>query len=456
MFTVGIIGRPNVGKSTLFNRIAGKRVAITDDRPGVTRDRIEIDANWAGKHFRIVDTAGFDLKEEIIKKEMQQQVYKLLDLADFFILMTDGTEGVHPLDQIVAKMLFERGKPFVVAVNKIDTEHRELLVHEFHSIGAEHVMPVSATHGRGVDDLLDLVTENALDEPETEHENETRIAVIGRPNVGKSSLINAWLGEERVIVTPIAGTTRDSIDTRFELDGEKYLLIDTAGIRKKSVMFKDPVEKIGYYRSMDAIERCHVAVAVIDGPDGFNERDIKVIADAWEAGKPVILALNKWDLVEKDAGTAKLYKRQVEEKLQFLSNPPLIFISAATGKNVFKIFDATKALMAEYRKRIPTAKVNEVLEIALERHQPPAVHNRRLKFYYMTQVGIMPPQFVTFVNYPEAVHFSYQRFIVNIIRESFGFDGVPVKLFIRRRKNKDEAEVAAKDKKTKKPSSFRS
>ncbi|MDR0454943.1 MAG: ribosome biogenesis GTPase Der [Deferribacteraceae bacterium] len=446
MFTIGIIGRPNVGKSTLFNRIAGKRAAITDDRPGVTRDRIEIKTSWAGKHFRIVDTAGFDLKEDIIKKEMQRQVYKLLDLADLFILMTDGAEGVHPLDQIVVRMLFERGKPFVVAVNKIDSESRELLLHDFHSLGAGNILPISATHGRGVDDLLDLITKDAEYESEAEADDEIRIAVIGRPNVGKSSLINAWLGEERVIVTPIAGTTRDSIDTQFELNGEKYLLIDTAGIRKKSVMFKDPVEKIGYYRSMDAIERCHITVAVTDGADGFNERDIKVIADAWEAGKPVILAVNKWDLVAKDSNIANFYKKQVSEKLQFLSNPPLIFISAETGKNIFKIFDAAKELIAEYKKRVSTALVNDILETALSRHQPPVVHNRRLKFYYMTQVGIMPPQFVTFVNYPDAVHFSYQRFIVNIIRENFGFSGVPVKLYIRRRKNKNEQEVVVRGK----------
>ena len=441
MFTIGIIGRPNVGKSTLFNRIAGKRVAITDDRPGVTRDRIEINADWAGKRFRIVDTAGFDLKEDIIKKEMQRQVYKSLDIADYFILMTDGAEGVHPLDQIVAKMLFERGKPFVVAVNKIDAKARELLLHEFYSLGAKDVLPVSATHGRGVDDLLDLVTANAQDEPDAEPIDEVRIAVIGRPNVGKSSLINAWLGEERVIVTPVAGTTRDSIDTRFELKDEKYLLIDTAGIRKKSVMFKDPVEKIGYYRSMDAIERCHIAVVVIDGADGLNERDVKVIADAWEAGRPVIMAVNKWDLVTKGNKSASFFRKQVAEKVQFINAPPLVFISAIFGKNVFTIFNAAKGLMAEYAKRVPTAKVNEALEVALQRHQPPAVHNRRLKFYYMTQVGVMPPQFVAFVNYPEAVHFSYQRFIVNVIRESFGFNGTPVKLFIRRRKNKNEEEV---------------
>jgi GTP-binding protein len=396
----------------------------------------------------MVDTAGFDLKAEIIKKEMQAQVYKLLELADEFILVTDAQEGVHPLDEIVAGMLYQAGKPFVIAVNKVDTESREILLNDFYSIGATRILPISATHGRGVDDLLDMLTEPIEEEMEevAVEDNRIKIAVIGRPNVGKSSLINAWLGEERVIVTPVAGTTRDSIDTHLTHEDTEYLLIDTAGIRKKSVMFKDPVEKIGYFRSMDAIERCNIAVAVIDGQDGLNERDIKVIADAWEAGKAVILAVNKWDLLEKDAGTARAFKHQVEEKLQFLSNPPLIFISATTGRNVFKIFDAARGLMEEYSKRIPTAKVNEVLEEALERHQPPVVHNRRLKFYYMTQVSIMPPHFVVFVNYPDAVHFSYSRFLVNVLREKFGFEGVPVVLSVRARKNRHEDEITPRQK----------
>ncbi len=446
MHTIGIIGRPNVGKSTLFNRIAGKRIAITDNRPGVTRDRIETEADWNGRYFKLVDAAGFDLKEDIIKKQMQDQVYKLLDLADEFVLVTDAIEGVHPLDEIVVKMLYEKGKPFIVAVNKVDSTAKELLINDFYSLGAKRVLPISAAHGRGVDDLLDMLTEFLpVGKPE-EKENpdaEIKIAVVGRPNVGKSSLINAWLGEERVIVTPVAGTTRDSVDTPFTYDGTDFMLIDTAGIRKKSVMFKDPVEKIGYYRSIDAIGRCDIAVAVIDGTEGFNDRDVKVISEAWEQGKAVIIAVSKWDLTESEKNLSTKYQAHIKEKLQFLSNPPVIFISSVTKKNIYKIFSAAKDLMQEYRKRVPTAKVNEVLEDALGRHQPPVVHNRRLKFYYMTQVGICPPHFVTFVNYPEAVHFSYQRFIVNMLREAFGFDGVPVKLSIRRRTGRIE-EVSQK------------
>ena len=298
-----------------------------------------------------------------------------------------------------------------------------------------------------MDELLDTLTEFIVNEPEIEDENdpdEIRLAIVGKPNVGKSSLINAWLGEERVIVTPVAGTTRDSIDTHMVHDGQKYMLIDTAGIRKKSVMFKDPIEKVGYYKSIEAIERCNIAVAIIDGPEGINERDVKVIADAWEAGRPVIIAINKWYIVDKDEQSANFFKRQLEEKLAFLHDPPLIFISALNGKNIYKIFDAAKQLMEEYTKRVPTAKVNQILEDALERHQPPVVHNRRLKFYYMTQVGTRPPQFIVFVNYPDAVHFSYQRFLVNIIREYFGFEGVPVILSLRKRSGRHEEEVTAK------------
>lgn len=439
MFTLGIIGRPNVGKSTLFNRVAGKRIAITNDMPGVTRDRIETAASWMGRDFLLVDTAGFDLKEDVMKREMQGQFFKALDAADFFILVTDGSEGVHSLDEVVVNLLRRAGKPFAVAVNKVDSENKENLMGEFYRLGSDiELFGISALHGRNVDEILDYVASLAPDGTGRPDDGEERIkiAVVGRPNVGKSSLINAWLGEERVIVTPIAGTTRDAVDAAFEYDGGKYLLTDTAGIRKKSVMFKDPIEKFGYYRSMDAIERADVAVAVIDGADGLNERDVKVISDAWEAGRPVALAVNKWDIADKSDKAVRNFKRTVAEKLQFLSSPPLVFISAVNGKNCFKIFAEIKRLHAGYIKRIPTSKVNEALQEALERHQPPVVGTRRLKFYYMTQVSSRPPYFVAFVNNPEGVHFSYGRFIINVIREKFGFDGVPVRLSIRRRSNR--------------------
>ena len=413
MFNLGIIGRPNVGKSTLFNRIAGRRIAITDDMPGVTRDRIEVET-----------------------------FFKALEMADFLILVVDAADGLHALDEIVCDMLRKVGKPFVIAVNKADSNAREQAVNEFYKLGDVELFPISALHGKNVDDVLDYIIdyipeEEDLEDEEDDDEDEAiKIAVIGRPNVGKSSLLNAWLGEDRVIVTPLAGTTRDSVDVYFTYKNDKYIITDTAGIRKKSVMFKDTIEKYGYYRSKDAISNASIAVAVIDGADGLNERDVKVISDAWEEGKPVILAVNKWDIAEKDEKAVKNFKRQIAEKLQFLSNPPVLFISAKTGKNCEKIFDYVKKLYLEYNKRVPTSAVNEVLQEALERHQPPVVGTKRLKFYYMTQVAARPPYFVAFVNNPQGVHFSYERFLVNMLREAFGFNGVPVRLSIRKRKSK--------------------
>lgn len=442
MFNLGIIGRPNVGKSTLFNRIAGKRISITDDMPGVTRDRIEVVTSWIGKDFKLVDTAGFDLQEDILKKEMQDQFFKALEEADFVILVVDASEGLHALDEIVCNMLRKSGRPFVIAANKSDSNSGNLNVHEFYKLGDVELIPISAIHGKGVDDLLDyiydFIPENEEEEADIAPQDDSsiNIAIVGRPNVGKSSLLNAWLGEERVIVTPIAGTTRDSVDVYFTYKNDNYIITDTAGIRKKSVMFKDTIEKYGYYRSIDAIKNAHIVVVVIDGVDGLNERDVKVISDAWEEGRPVVLAVNKWDIADKEEKAVKRFKQMIAEKLQFLANPPIIFISAKTGKNVEKIFDSVKKLYLEYIKRVPTHAVNEVLRMALERHQPPVVGSKRLKFYYMTQVAARPPYFVAFVNNPKGVHFSYERFLVNMLRESFGFDGVPVRLSIRKRKSK--------------------
>lgn len=450
MFNLGIIGRPNVGKSTLFNRIAGKRIAITDDMPGVTRDRLEVETSWLNKKFKLVDTAGFDLQDDIIKKEMQDQFFKALEEADFVILVTDGIQGLHSLDEIVCDMLRKSGKPFVVAVNKTDSYAKEINASEFYRLGDVKLFPISASHGRNVDEMLDYIYDfmpqdsiiednDDIDDEDEESENieddAVKIAIAGRPNVGKSSLLNAWLGEERVIVTPVAGTTRDSVDVYFTYKNDKYIITDTAGIRKKSVMFKDTIEKYGYYRSIDAVKNSHITVAVIDGADGINERDVKVISDAWESGKPVVLAVNKWDIAVKDDKNVKAFKKQIAEKLQFLSNPPIVFISAKTGKNCHKIFDEVRKLYLEYTKRVPTHAVNEVLQEALERHQPPVIGNKRLKFYYMTQVATRPPYFVAFVNNPKGVHFSYERFLLNMIRERFGFDGVPVRLSIRKRKS---------------------
>jgi len=435
MFTVGIIGRPNVGKSTLFNRLAGKRLAIVDDMPGVTRDRIEYTADWDGQRFSIVDTAGFDLKEELVKKEMQTQFYHALDEADFFILMTDGQDGVHSLDEIVIDLLRQKNKPFQLVVNKIDSDGKENLIYDFYRLGVNNVISISASHGRNVDMLLDEIIKHipADHEKNNPYEGRIKLVVTGRPNVGKSSMINKWLGEDRLIVTPIPGTTRDAVDTFFELDNDKYVLIDTAGIRKKKSMFKDKIEKYGYYRWQDAVERADVAVCIIDAEERLTDRDVKIIADTWEAGRPVILVINKWDLVEDKDDEAKAFMKDVDFKLQFLNNPPIIFTSTITGKNIYKIFKAAKELFEEASQRISTHKLQHIIEEAVYRHQPPVVKNKRIKFYYITQVGICPPEFVIFVNYPDSVHFSYQRFLVNLIREYHGFKGVPVRVYLRKR-----------------------
>jgi GTP-binding protein len=435
MFTVGIIGRPNVGKSTLFNRLAGKKIAIVDDMPGVTRDRIEFVTDWTGHRFRIVDTAGFDLKEEIVKKEMQAQFYNSLDEADFFVVMTDGTEGVHPLDEIVIELLRKKNKPYQVVVNKVDSDAREDLGYDFYSLGVDSIITMSASHGRNVDVLLDKIVEYIPDDHDRTdpYKGRMKLIVTGRPNVGKSSMINRWLGEERLIVTPIPGTTRDAVDTFFEFEGKKYVLIDTAGIRKKKIMFKDKIEKYGYFRWEDAVERADIAVCIIDASEGITDRDVKVIADNWESGRPIILVINKWDLLEDKDEAAKEFLKDIDFKLKFLNNPPIIYTSTVTGKNVYKIFKAAQGLYKEYEKRIPTSKMQEIIEEAVFRHQPPVVKNRRIKFFYMTQVSTRPPEFVIFTNYPDAVHFSYQRFIIHLIREFHGFEGIPIKLHFRKR-----------------------
>lgn len=444
MLKVGIIGRPNVGKSTLFNKIIGSRSAIVNNRPGVTRDRLEKVTEWLGVKFIVMDSAGFDLKEEIIKREMQHQFFSLIEEVDICLLLVDAMEGIHSLDQIVCNLLREKNKKFFVVVNKVDSEKREYLAAQFYELGVNEIFPVSAEHGRNLDILLDKIIDEARNfsgqEPEDFLEKDVlKLTIIGKPNVGKSSILNKILGTERVIVTEIPGTTRDAVDTFFTFKGKEYMITDTAGIRKKSVMFKDAVEKIGYYRSMDALERSDIAIAILDASTGITDRDIKIIADVNDLGKPVIIVFNKWDLIKSDKKkTAKELTYQINDRIKFITNPPIVFTSALTGRNLENIFKHADNLYKEYTKRIKTAELNKLLQFAQEKHQPPVVSNRRLKFFYMTQVGIKPPHFVIFVNYPEAVHFSYERYILNLIRESFGFDGVPLKISIRKRKGRDD------------------
>lgn len=438
MFTVGIIGRPNVGKSSLFNRIAGKRIAIVDNMPGVTRDRLEEVCEWDSKKFKLFDTAGFDLKDDIIKKQMQEQFFLALNEVDLCLLVVDAKDGLHQLDEIVADILRKRGKRTILVVNKVDNSEYETMLSEFYALGFEDVVWTSASHGINVDELLDKIISFVEDKPENLAENAIKIAIIGKPNVGKSSLINAWLKEERVIVTQIPGTTRDAVNIQFKYKNDNYILVDTAGIRKKSVMFKDKIEKYGYFRGYDSIESADICVAVVDSAAGLLDGDLKIIGGAAKLGRPVIVVFNKWDTTDGSNDLAKKLTRNALEKLQYLNQPPILFVSAVTGKNIYKVFTAIRKVYDEYSKRIQTSKLNEILQYAQEKHQPPVVKNKRLKFFYMTQVGVRPPEFVIFVNYPEAVHFSYERFILNLIRKEFGFEGIPLKINFRQKGNRNE------------------
>lgn len=438
MFTVGIIGRPNVGKSSLFNRIAGKRIAIVDNMPGVTRDRLEHVCEWESKQFKLFDTAGFDLKEDIIKKQMQEQFFLALDEVDLCLLVVDAKDGLHRLDEIVADVLRKKGKRTILVVNKVDNAEPDTFLSEFYALGFEDVVWTSASHGINMDELLDKIVSFVEDKPETAVDDAIKIAIIGKPNVGKSSLINAWLKQERVIVTEVPGTTRDAVNIHFKYKDDNYILVDTAGIRKKSVMFKDKIEKYGYFRGYDSIESADICVAVVDAVEGLLDGDLKIIGSAAKLGRPLVIVFNKWDKTDASNDLAKKLTRNALEKLQYLNNPPILFVSAATGKNIYNVFNGIKKVYGEYSKRIQTSKLNELLQYAQEKHQPPVVKNKRLKFFYMTQVGIKPPEFVIFVNYPEAVHFSYERFILNLIRKDFGFEGVPLTLHFRQKGDRNE------------------
>ncbi len=451
MFTIGIIGRPNVGKSTLFNRLAGRRIAIVEDRPGVTRDNIEFTSTWLGRTFRVIDTAGFDLGDTVIREETRKQFANAIVEADFIIVLVDAIEGLHPLDEIVVRELRMQGREFMLVVNKVDNQQRENDAVEFYTLGVDEYTTISASHGRNIDEMLDKIlpliddynekSANVDEDLRSFLDNDSiKISIVGKPNVGKSSLFNAWLNQDRSIVTPQAGTTRDAVFTAFNVNDTDYTLIDTAGIRKKSIMFRDAVDRFSYYRSMDAMELADIAICVIDGSEGLTSRDIKIIADAWEAGRPVVIVVNKWDLTKGEKDARKELVEDIRYHLKFLHNPPVIFTSALTKSNIFKVFPEINKLHKIYTKRIETNKVNELLQHALMKHQPPILNNnRRLKFYYATQVASKPPTFALFVNFPELVHFSYHRFLTNEIRDAFKFDAVPIRLLLRQRASKERS-----------------
>ena len=436
---VAIVGRPNVGKSMLFNRLVGQRLSIVEDTPGVTRDRLYAPCEWCGRTFDMVDTGGIEPSTDSeILLFMREQAQIAIDTATVIILVTDLRTGVTAADKDVANMLLRSKKPIVLAVNKADsTGAVDPNVYEFYSLGLGDPIPVSAVHGHGTGDLLDECIKYFPDANEEQEEDETiKVAVIGKPNVGKSSLVNCILGEKRTIVSDVAGTTRDAVDSVFENKYGKYTFIDTAGIRRKSKV-EERVEKFSVMRAQMAIERADVCLILIDARDGVTEQDTKIAGLAHEAGKASIIIVNKWDLVDKETGTMEKMRKDIMRDLSFMSYAPVVFISALTGQRVERIFDLINYANDQSSMRITTGMLNNVLADAQARVQPPTDKGRRLKIYYMTQTGIRPPHFVIFCNNAELFHFSYQRYLENQIRSVFGLEGTPVRLTIRQKGDKE-------------------
>ena len=432
---VAIVGRPNVGKSTLFNKLVGARLSIVDDKPGVTRDRIYGDCEWLGHRFLLVDTGGIEPRaDDVILSQMRAQANIAIATADVIVLVTDLRSGVVATDQDVANMLQKSGKPVILCVNKCDSVGApDPEFYEFYNLGMGDPIAVSAVHGHGTGDLLDAVIAYFPPESEEEEEDDTiKVAVIGKPNVGKSSLINRISGQERAIVSDIAGTTRDATDTRIENQYGKFTFIDTAGFRRKSKV-TDAIEKYSIIRARTAVERANVCVIMIDATEGFTEQDSKVAGIALDQGKGCIVVVNKWDAVEKDGNTMREYKEKLAVDFAFMKFAPFVFISAKTGQRVDHLFEQIAYVYAQSTMRISTGKLNEILGAATARVQPPTDKGKRLKIYYMTQASVCPPTFVFFVNNAQLFHFSYQRYLENQIREVFGLEGTPVRFIIRER-----------------------
>lgn len=436
---VAIVGRPNVGKSTLFNKISGERISIVEDTPGVTRDRIFVECTWLDKSFTLIDTGGIEpsSKDEILS-QMRRQAELAIDMADVVIFMTCITEGVTANDLDVASMLQKAKKKIVLAVNKVDNiGDPPMEFYEFYNLGLGDPIAISSTHGLGVGDLLEEVCNQFPNDIDTsEDEDEIKVAVIGKPNAGKSSLINKILGENRVIVSDVAGTTRDAIDSHFEKNGDKFLLIDTAGMRKRKKIDEN-VEHYSVVRALAAVDRSDVCIIMIDASDGVTVQDTKIAGYAHEQGKACIIAINKWDSIEKDDKTMKNFTLKTKEDLAFMSYAPIIFISAKTGQRVDKLLQEVKTVNEQHKRRITTGMLNDVLNEALQRQQPPSDKGKRLKIYYGTQSSTEPPTFVLFCNSKELFHYSYLRFIENQIRTAFGFDGTPIHFILREKGQKD-------------------
>ena len=435
---VAIVGRPNVGKSTLFNVLAGEKISIVQDTPGVTRDRIYADINWLDYNFTLIDTGGIEPESDnIILKSMREQAEIAIETADVILFMTDVRQGMVDDDAKVADMLRRSKKPIVLVVNKVDSFEKFIPdVYEFYNLGLGDPHPISGSSRLGIGDMLDEVVshfnESAKDDTEDER---PRIAIIGKPNVGKSSIINKLLGEDRVIVSDIAGTTRDAVDTEIVRNGREYVFIDTAGLRRKSKI-KEDIERYSIIRTVSAVERCNVAVLVIDATEGITDQDAKIAGIAHDRGKGMIIAVNKWDAIEKNDKTIYKFTEEIRNKLSYMPYAELLFISAQTGQRLPKLFETIDAVIENHSLRIATGVLNEIMSEAVAMQQPPSDKGKRLKLYYITQVSVKPPTFVIFVNDKELMHFSYTRYIENRIRESFGFRGTPLKFIIRERKEK--------------------
>ncbi len=432
---IAIVGRPNVGKSTLFNRILGGRKAIVWNEPGVTRDRNYADAEWDGKAFILIDTGGFEpISKDRIFLQMREQCELAIEEADIILFVMDGKEGLMPSDREIADILRRLNKPVFYIVNKIDSPKEVEKIFEFYRLGIEKIYPLSAEHRRGLDELMEEVSHFLSDgEEEESNETVTRVAVLGRPNVGKSSLINRILGYKRVIVDEAPGTTRDAIDTHFKRDGRHYVLIDTAGIRRKSKISLR-LEKYSIMEALRTLDRCDVALLLLDPREGVTDQDARIGGFIHEKGKGCILLVNKWDLIEKDSRTAGEFRRRIYAELKYLSYAPILFISALTGQRVMRVLDVVDHVAEQAKKRIPTSRLNRSLAEWVEKTPPPSYRTRPIKLNYMTQVKVKPPTFVISTNFPEGIHFSYERYLMNQIRETYGFEGVPIRLIFKRKR----------------------
>lgn len=437
--TVAIVGRPNVGKSTLFNYIVGKRISIVEDTPGVTRDRVYAEGNWRGRSFTLVDTGGIEPEsDDVILSQMREQANLAISMADVIVFVTDLKQGVTAADSDIALMLKKSKKPIVLVCNKADNYGKVSDdIYEFYNLGLGEPHRVSAANAIGIGDMLDAIYEKLP--PQTDDENDEeiiKVAIIGKPNVGKSSLVNKILGENRVIVSNVAGTTRDAIDSEFENEFGKYIFIDTAGIRRKSKVSEN-LEKYSVMRSLLAVERADVCLLMIDANEGVTEQDTKIAGEAHEAGKGIIIVVNKWDEYEKGNGTLEQYKKDVYNKLSYLSYAPILFISAKTGQRVNKLFEMINSVASQNALRVSTSVLNQVLNEAIAIVQPPTDKGKRLRLFYMTQASTKPPTFVVFVNDKDLFHFSYERYLVNQIRKEFGLVGTPVRIIVRERMEKE-------------------